>query len=216
MSVDEAVNAVEREVKENPRLRIAAVSGPGEPLANPETFTLLGILRERGLNLKFCLSTNGTLLKESIPELVQLEASTISVSMSASTPQIASKIYEWARIDGEMLTGMKMGQRVIEKQLAGIEAAAQAGIIVKVNTILIPELNIDEIHSIAERVLISGASLQNVVPLVPAGNMSHYRSPTMIELTQARDRASSHITQFTHCKQCRSDVVGIPGRDRVL
>ncbi|MFW9920391.1 MAG: hypothetical protein ACFFED_12385 [Candidatus Thorarchaeota archaeon] len=46
--------------------------------------------------------------------------------------------------------------------------------------------------------------------------MSNHRPPTMDEIRNARIQASKHITQFIHCMQCRSDVVGIPGMDSVL
>ena len=216
MSVTEAIATIEKELQRNPGLRIAAISGPGEPLANHETMSLFSTLKQRGLNLKLCLSTNGTLLREFIPELVDHEVSTISVSISAATPQVASTIYEWARLDGKLLTGNNMGEEIIERQLAGIKAASEAGIIVKVNSILMPNVNTEEIREIANNVLQAGASIHNIVPLVPAGNMLNQRPPTVHELALARASASEFIAQFTHCKQCRSDVVGIPGRDRIL
>jgi hypothetical protein len=54
------------------------------------------------------------------------------------------------------------------------------------------------------------------VPLVMCDNTINLRPPSVAEITQARSTASKNIKQFIHCKQCRSDVIGIPGNDRVL
>lgn len=109
-----------------------------------------------------------------------------------------------------------MGDIIIQKQIAGIQLVVSLGIIIKVNTILIPDINTDDIVSISRQVADAGAYLQNIVPLIPSGNNPNLRAPTEEELDSIRHRASKHILQFTHCKQCRSDVVGIPGQDRIL
>ncbi|MHA1615065.1 MAG: nitrogenase molybdenum-iron cofactor biosynthesis protein, partial [Candidatus Thorarchaeota archaeon] len=69
---------------------------------------------------------------------------------------------------------------------------------------------------LSKQIVDSGASLHNIVPLILCGNNQKLRPPTKEELYMARQIASKNIAQFTHCKQCRSDVVGIPGSDRIL
>jgi nitrogen fixation protein NifB len=109
-----------------------------------------------------------------------------------------------------------MGKSIIQKQLGGIERAVALGMIIKVNTILIPDYNVEDITYITQQVAQSGASLQNIVPMIVCGENSNLRTPTKKELNDARLAASKHLRQFTHCKQCRSDVIGIPGQDRIL
>ena len=87
---------------------------------------------------------------------------------------------------------------------------------VKVNSILIPEINANEMEVLAKRIAELGVRLQNIVPLIVTPTCHHLRSPTKKEVEKARIAASRYIQQFTHCKQCRSDVVGIPGNDRIL
>ncbi len=216
MSVANALYVLERELEATDRLKIVAVSGPGEPLANSETFALLSEIHRKHEWLKLCLSTNGTLLPESLEKLKELGIDTISVSMSAARPHTAASIYEWAIINGKRASGEEMGERVISLQLEGIRLAAEAGFAVKVNTILIPSVNSHEMAEISVRIAEAGAALQNIVPLVPSDKMAFLRPPTSAELRVARSGGSAHIAQFTHCKQCRSDVVGIPGNDRIL
>lgn len=216
MKPHEAIARAQTEIENNRNLRIAAVSGPGEPLANEETFTTLDGIRKQNQEIEFCLSTNGLLLEEYAISLKKLGVRSISVSVNAAFPKTAAKIYEWARIDGKIIRGKKMGTVIIQKQLAGIERSVALGMIIKVNTILMPDFNVEEIQSISQQVAQSGASLQNVVPLIVCGENLQFRAPTKKELDDARLAASKYLHQFRHCKQCRSDVLGIPGHDRIL
>ncbi|MFW9963981.1 MAG: radical SAM protein [Candidatus Sifarchaeia archaeon] len=216
LSPEIAVERTRTEVSLNPNLRIIAVSGPGEPLANPETLETLEKIRNEFQEIAICVSTNGTLLEDNIQWLRKMKVQTISVSMSTINVSTAVKIYEWARIQGSVFRGEAMASRIIEAQLRGILKASKVGIHVKVNSILIPELNLQDIIPLAQTISKAGAILQNIIPLVPNDKFSSYRAPTSQELLDIRKKSSLFIEQFDHCKQCRSDVVGIPGCDEVL
>ncbi len=216
MTPTQAIKVTLDELGKDPNLRIVAISGPGEPLACPQTFETLQGVRELIADIEFCLSTNGVLLEEKIERLVELGARTISVTMSTVSPETASQIYEWAMIDGKRLTGPEMGEKIIDAQLRGISSATKSGVFVKVNSILIPEMNGEQMEDLARVLKDAGARLQNIVPLIPFDNMVNERPPTQNELQDVRNRASRFMEQFYHCKQCRSDVVGIPGADRIL
>ncbi len=215
MTVDEAITVLKRELSSRPNLRIVAVSGPGEPLYNPEFYELMKAVKEIDAELKLCTSTNGILLHNAIESLLDLGISTVSISVHTLSIDTAQSIYEWAIIDGVRLSGVEMAHELIRKQRQGISAAVDSGIHVKVNTILIPGVNNDQMAHIASELSGMGVRLQNIVPLVPLGNCTPGR-PTHDELMAARLSASHHIKQFYHCKQCRSDVVGIPGNDVIL
>ncbi len=216
MDPKEAIARTFFEIEKNPRLKIVAISGPGEPLANEETFTTLQGIRNQNEDLNFCLCTNGVLLADAAPKLKELGVKSITVTINAIFPETAAQVYEWARIDGEIMHGLTMGESIIRKQLEGIERTVALGITVKVNTILMPNINTGDIENLSRRIADYGASLHNIVPLILIVNNPKLISPTKEELFMARQIASENIAQFTHCKQCRSDVVGIPGADRVL
>ncbi|MGV9168568.1 MAG: radical SAM protein [Promethearchaeia archaeon] len=215
-SVDEALERLATEVENRDNLHIAAISGPGEPLANTETFHLFSQARKNYEHLEFCLSTNGTLLKEKLHELLKFGIRTITVSMNALKPSTAEQIYEWAIFDGKRTTGLSMARKIVSRQIRGISAAVSAGVHIKVNTILIPELNVDDMQNLSQMLGHIGVEIQNIIPLVPLDNMSHLRPPTKAELKQARISGIEYLPQFLHCKQCRSDVVGTPGNDTIL
>ncbi|MBS3796115.1 MAG: radical SAM protein [Candidatus Thorarchaeota archaeon] len=215
-SVDEALAVLANETQRRENLHIAAISGPREPLANPETFQLFSRAREKYERLEFCLSTNGTLLEEKLFNLVQFRVRTVTISMSAFKPSTAERIYEWARFDGKRITGLSMAEEIVNRQIRGIFETVSAGIHVKVNTILIPSINKNEMQGLSKVLADIGVEMQNIIPLVPLDNMSHLRPPTETELKAARRAGSKYLPQFLHCKQCRSDVVGTPGNDSIL
>jgi len=114
---------------------------------------------------------------------------------------------------------------LIRRQLAGIRLAVAAGLTVKVNTVLIPGVNFEgagpgasrpgqsEIGLVARAVARAGASLHNIVPLIPLGAMADRPRPSCEELRQARLEAASFLHQFRLCRQCRADAVGVPGQE---
>jgi nitrogen fixation protein NifB len=216
MTPESAVTRARAEIEKNPHLKIVAISGPGEPLANPETFETLEIIRREFKDIAICMSTNGTLLEDNVEWLRKTKIDTITVSMSTANISTASLIYEWARFRDGTHQDEEMGSRIVDSQLRGICKASNIGIHVKVNSILIPEINMQDILPLAREISRAGAALQNIVPLVPNGSFTSYRAPTIKELTDLRNEASTFMKQFLHCRQCRSDVVGIPGCDRIL
>jgi nitrogen fixation protein NifB len=127
MNPEEAVNRTLQEMEQRPNLRIAAVSGPGEPLANNATYDTLQGIKTAVPDIHFCISTNGILLANQISRLLEFDVETVSVSISTVNPRSAARIYEWALVDGKLMRGEKMGKVVIEKQLEGIcKAKVQA------------------------------------------------------------------------------------------
>ncbi|MDF1539469.1 MAG: radical SAM protein [Candidatus Thorarchaeota archaeon] len=216
MDPEKAISTLAIESKKRPNLRIVGISGPGDPLFNNATFTTLQKVRDDFNGFHICLCTNGLLLEDKSPNLAELGVNTISVSMSALNPNIVSSIYSWAMINGHVESGKKMAETVVSLQLRGIKAASDLGILVKVNTILIPSINSNDIGELANAIQEAGASMQNIVPLIPRGRISDEIPPSHEQIMTARKRAGEYLPQFSHCKQCRSDVVGVPGCDSVL
>ena len=118
---------------------------------------------------------------------------------------------------------------LVRRQLAGIRRAVAANLTVKVNTVLIPGVNFEgagpggleagapragqsEIGLVARAVARAGASLHNIVPLIPLGVLADRPRPSCDELRRARREAASFLPQFHLCRQCRADAVGVPGR----
>lgn len=189
---------------------VVGVAGPGEPLANEETFEALDRVHREHPGLLKCLSTNGLLLADKLPEMLAVGISSVTVTINAPDGKIGQKIYTWVRLDGATLRGLEAADRLIENQFRGVEAALAAGLAVKVNTVLIPGVNDQHVAGLAQRLKQLGVPLMNLMPLIPSGRMKARRAPTCEELRQARLACEELVPQFRLCEHCRADVVRFP------
>jgi len=213
MSPEEALERLDKALKENQNLKVVGIAGPGESLANDSTFKTLKLIDEKYPDLLKCLSTNGLLLKEKANELADLGVKTVTVTVNALDEKIAEKIYSWINFDKQILKGQDAARKLIDKQWEGILEAKRAGMLVKLNSVLIPEINLYEIEKIALKGKDYGADLMNLIPLIPLNMFKDLRPPTCEEISLAREKAGKHLPQFKLCKQCRADAVGIPGQE---
>jgi nitrogen fixation protein NifB len=189
---------------------VVGVAGPGEPLANEETFEALRIVHREHPTLLRCLSTNGLLLEERLPDMIAAGISSVTVTINAPDGEVGQEIYRWVRINGQTYRGREAAERLIERQLRGLAAALRAGLAVKVNTVLIPGVNDRHIVALARRLHDLGVPLMNLMPLIPGGQMKSRRAPTCDELRNARTACEAIIPQFRLCEQCRADIVRFP------
>ncbi len=186
------------------------ISGPGEPLFNKETFETLKIVREKYPNLYRCVATNGLLLEDVIDKLLECDVTHVTVTLNTIYPKTASKIYSWVNY-GKIYYGLEAGEVIVEKQINGIIEASKAGLLIKINTVYIPGINDREVVDVA-KVVSNYAYIMNIMPLIPNGKFSNLRMPTVEEIENARNAASRYIRQFYHCKLCRADAYGVPGK----
>ncbi len=211
---EDAVRRVEAMLRSDPNLKVVGIAGPGDPLENEETYKTLAAIHERWPDLIMCIATNGLLAAERAEELARLGVRTATITINAIDPAAGAKIYDWVRYKGKLYRGEEAARLLIEKQLDGIEALVANGIVVRVNMVLIPEVNLEEAPKIAEAAAKRGASLMNIIPLIPLHRFAGARGPTCEELNAARYAAEQYIPQFRLCKQCRADACGVPGLER--
>jgi nitrogen fixation protein NifB len=114
------------------------------------------------------------------------------------------------RYKGVTYRGEEAAFLLISKQFSGLKKAINNGFSVKVNTVLIPGINDKEMPKIARRVKGAGASLMNIMPLIPCGRMKGLRAPTCDELRKARQDCEGMILQFRRCEQCRAGIIYLP------
>lgn len=205
-------------LKRAPNLSVVGIAGPGDALANPKaTFAALKLIRKESPDVQLCISTNGLALAEHIDQLVEVGVNHLTITMNAIDPAVAEKIYPWVYFDHRRLRGREAAETLINQQLKGLVAAAEAGMLVKVNTVLIPGINDHHIAQVSEKVRSLGAMLHNIMPLIsdPAHGtyfgLTGQRGPNEEEINQARNASGSFMPQMTHCQQCRADAVGTLG-----
>ena len=192
---------------------VVGVAGPGEPLANAETFEALRQVHQEFPALQKCVSTNGLLLEPSLPELLVAGVRALTVTVNAPDSAVGQHIYAWVKHQRRMLRGQEAAELLIASQMRGIEMALRAGLAVKVNTVLIPGINDQHMVRLARQLKSLGVHLMNIMPLIPGGAMTHCRAPTREELQLARSSCRQVIQQFDKCQQCSADVICFPGQE---
>lgn len=213
ISPQEAVRRVDEVLEELPAIRVAGIAGPGDPLFNEETFETFRLVGEEFPSLHKCLSTNGLLLPEKMKLLMELGVDAVTVTLNAIEPFIGAKIYSYIYYQGEKLEGVEGAEILLNNQLVGIEMAVKAGIAVKVNTVVIPGINDDHIIEIAKIIRELGVNVQNIIPLIPLSGFTNVGAPASCEIKRLRADCARIIKQVWHCRQCRSDAVGLLGKD---
>jgi nitrogen fixation protein NifB len=190
---------------------VVGIAGPGEPLENEETFETLAAVHRAYPHLMKCVSSNGLRLRERLQQMLSVGITSLTVTVNAVDAAVGEGIYEWVRYEGTTYRGREAAEILIKSQWLGIHAALDAGLAVKVNTVLIPGINDQHVHEIAIRLRQAGVGLMNLMPLLPAGHMRDHRAPTCEELQSARLVCETAVPQFRRCEHCRADIVYMPG-----
>ena len=195
-----------------PDIKVAGIAGPGDTLATDRALRTFRIVKEKFPDLIKCMSTNGLLLSEKAEEVIDIGIDSLTVTVNAVDPKIEEKLNAYIIYHGEKIEGEKGAEILIKNQLEGIRKVAAAGITVKVNTVLVPEINGDHIEEIAKTVKEAGAKIYNIIPLIPQHELKDYAAPTCPQIDEARIKALKYIDVFRHCQHCRADAVGVPGK----
>jgi nitrogenase cofactor biosynthesis protein NifB len=202
-----------------PNLQVVGIAGPGDALANfTQTAQTLRGIREMDPDVTFCLSTNGLLLPFRAFELALLGVTHLTVTVNAVDPVVGAAIYRKVTDQGKVLTGEEGAALLLERQSKGIRMAASLGMVVKVNTVLVPGVNDRHIPEVVRAVKSWGASLSNIMPLIPAEGSVFAKLPAVSRknVDRLREICSTDLPQMTHCRQCRADAVGRLDEDRSL
>ena len=192
---------------------IVGIAGPGDPLANPQTFVTLDLIRKNFPDTPLCLCTNGLLLPGCIDKLKKLNMHHLSLTVNGVDPEIICRITPWIIHDNIRITGLDGAKILIKNQLAGIRKASAAGMFVKVNTVVVSSINEAHVMKIAETVKAAGTDLYNPVPLIPGGSLKNQSPPNNSRMHQIRKSCEQKLPVFYKCKQCRADAEGIPGQE---
>ena len=213
---DQAANYVDDVLEKDPSLRVVGIAGPGDPLANAAaTLETLRLVRQRHPEMLLCLATNGLALPRHAEALAALKVSHVTVTVSAVDPEIGGKLYEFVVDGGERLKGRAAGERILNAQLLGIKRLVELGVMVKINSILVPGVNDHHIVDVAREVGKLGASRFNCLPLYPVAGTAfgHIEAPPKPMVHELRAACGEYLPQMEHCARCRADAVGRIGHN---
>ncbi|TLM89687.1 MAG: radical SAM protein, partial [Actinobacteria bacterium] len=198
LSPQEAIERVEAVIERTGDIAAIGIAGPGDPLANEATFETLGLVRRYYPGKIGCVSTNGLALPDRVADLVAAGVRSITVTINAVMPETAAEVYLWVTgPDGERLRGIEAGRHILDRQWEGLRMAVEAGLVVKVNTVLIPGVNDLEIPMIAHLASEYGAHKHNILPLIPQNKFAKATPPTPAEIHQARAACGEYLSQMT-------------------
>ncbi|MCG8311765.1 MAG: nitrogenase cofactor biosynthesis protein NifB [Pseudomonadales bacterium] len=204
-----------------PQMTVLGIAGPGDPLANPErTFDTFRMLSEQAPDIKLCVSTNGLALPAAVEELSKHNIDHVTITINTLDPEIGAQIYPWVYWNNRRIHGVKGAKILIEQQQKGLEMLTERGILVKVNSVMIPGVNDQHLKEVSRVVKQKGAFLHNVMPLISEPEHGTFygvmgqRGPSPEELQDLQDECAGDMNMMRHCRQCRADAVGLLGEDR--
>lgn len=221
LTPDQAVKKTLAVAANIPQMTVLGIAGPGDPLANPEqTFATFRMLSEQAPDIKLCVSTNGLALPESVDELSKHNIDHVTITINAIDPDVGADIYPWIFWKNRRVKGKVAAEILIEQQQKGLEMLTARGILVKVNSVMIPGVNDTHLQEVSRTVKSKGAFLHNVMPLISEAEHGTFfglmgqRGPRPEELQNLQDACAGDMNMMRHCRQCRADAVGLLGEDR--
>ena len=195
-------------------ISVVGIAGPGDPFANPrETLETLSRVRARYPEVMLCVATNGLNLSPYVDALARLQVSHVTVTVNAVDPAVGAQIYAWMRPGKRVVRAEEGARLLLERQLEAIQGLKARGIIVKVNSIILPGINEDHIETVARRMADLGVDLFNAMPYYPnaGSDFEHLEEPDKATVAAIREKAARHVKQMRHCTRCRADAVGLLG-----
>lgn len=153
----------------------------GEPLVRRDIMTLFRSLSrhlENGALKELTLTTNGSQLSRFAKELAGYGVKRINVSLDTLDPAKFKALTRWGDLD---------------KVLAGIDAAQQAGIHVKINAVALKGDNEDEIAPLMEWAHGRGMDLA-LIEVMPLGDVGTERVDQYLPLSLVRARLAEKYT----------------------
>ncbi|MEH2541550.1 MULTISPECIES: GTP 3',8-cyclase MoaA [unclassified Bradyrhizobium] len=153
----------------------------GEPLVRRNVMSLVRSLSRHlgtGALDELTLTTNGSQLARFAAELRDCGVRRVNVSLDTLDPAKFRTITRWGDLD---------------QVLAGIEAARNAGLAVKINAVALKNVNEEEIPSLMEWAHRKGMAL-TLIEVMPMGDIGEGRIDQYVPLSLLRARLAQHYT----------------------
>lgn len=194
-------------------LAVVGIAGPGDPFANPtQTLETLQLVRAQYPEMLLCVATNGLNVLPYLDDLADLKVSHVSITVNAVDAEIGAKIYGWMRPSLRAVASNRGGaQLLINSQFAAIAGLKKRNIIVKVNSIVLPGINMEHMEQIAKTMAGLGVDLFNCMPYYPnkGSKFEDLAEPSPKMMAKIREQAGKYVHQMLHCTRCRADAVGL-------
>jgi len=214
LSPGQALAYLDRVMVKIPDISVVGIAGPGDPLANPEaTLATLQLVKDKYPKTLLCVATNGLSLPEYADRLAALGVSHVTVTVNAIDENIGGKIYAWVRLDKKIYHASEAFKVLHARQIEGIKKLKSVGMVVKINSIIIPGVNDQHIPQVAKRLSELGVDIFNAMPLIPSKGteFAEIPEPDRYMIERVRSGCEKYLPQMRHCNRCRADSAGILG-----
>ena len=221
LSPEEAARKVMAVASKVPQLSVLGIAGPGDSAYDwektRETFRLVSAQIP---DIKLCLSSNGLALPDHIDDIAEMRVDHVTLTINMLDPEIGAQIYPWIFYNRTRIWGVEASRILHERQMLALDLLVERGILVKVNSVMIPGINDAHLLEVNREVKRRGAFLHNIMPLISAPEhgthfgLTGQRGPTAAELRALQESCAGGANLMKHCRQCRADAVGLLGEDR--
>ena len=208
----EALSVLQQHLQHRSDISVVGIAGPGDPLCDAgRTLETLAAVHQQYPELMLCVSTNGLNLPDHVDDLIAVGVTHITVTVNAVDPEIARKVYSFVRLQDQTYTGLEGAKLLLERQAKGLQMLKDRPVIVKVNSVVIPGVNLEHIPAIARKASAWGVNLMNCMPLIPVEGtpFAQVPPPDRETIHKLRKACGISVPQMGHCGRCRADAVGL-------
>lgn len=215
MTPEEGLALLDRTLEHGVAVDMVGITGPGDPLATPETtLRTLRLVRDKYPDMGLCLTTVGLGGASVAGDLAALGLSHVTVLADAVSAGVAEDLYAWIRPSTRTVPLPQAARTLMDEQRQAVAAFVEAGLTVKINTTLYPGHNADHVETIARTMAGLGATIMAVVPFwcggEEGGKMAGTVSgPDMDLLDSVREKVAGHISLMPSWGECGRDLVGL-------
>ena len=205
-------NYVTEQLRLEPRIRIIGIAGPGDPLASAATtIAVLRQVKSVFPHLSLCLSTNGLTLSDHLAELNEIGLEYLTITINAIDPEIGRLIYSRVSYKGEIFRERAAAQLLWSRQLMALEQLRKFPITVKINTVVIPNINDNHVETIAREMTRYKIDVMNCLPMLPVADtpFADLKEIPASEMKKIRQKTEIWLPQIRHCRRCRADASGL-------
>jgi nitrogen fixation protein NifB len=164
---------LERVLADGVKLTAVAITGPGEPLAEPApVLETLAALHEKHPELALSLVTNGLCAQDAdisalAKQLSGAGLSRVTLLMEAIDPALVEQVYAWIRPGRRTLPLPQASTLLVDAQAAAIRAFREAGLYTTVRMTVYPGINEAHVEDVANAAAALGADLLELMPFAP-------------------------------------------------
>lgn len=196
LTAAEALMLLEKRMEEkNGKVSMAAITGPGDPLATPAaTLDLTRRIKERYPQLPVGLLTLGIYSGRLAGELAEAGVEYVELQVEGVRISVLEKLFAWIRPGSKTLKLTDAADLLLKEQRSGVSALKFHDISVSILTTLYPGYNIDHVSMISAEMMELGADSISLIPYSSEpGTEVNLEYPTAEKIAGAVLRAGAHL-----------------------